>query len=369
MADSAAQDSSSTGGAIPSEENLRRLFDLSLDLLCVAGLDGYFKHINPAFTRALGYRAEDLLSKAFVEFVHPEDQAATIAAVEQLAQGLDIVDFENRYRAADGTWRWLAWRSTSVPEEGLIFAVARDITDHKRLQALATRQAGDLARSYADLEEFAAIASHDLQAPLRAVHNLADWIEQDLPDDVSPQAVEHLHTLRDRVDLMTSLVSDLLDYSRIGRQEEVIVRTDTAALVANITSLLGSPAGFDIVADASLPTFDTVQAALEQALRNLIANAFEHHDRDSGLIVVSAQRRDRMWEFRVADDGPGMPPDARARAFEPLWSSSSGVHRGTGMGLSLVKRIVERFGGRVWMEHGDGRGMTVCFTWPERITL
>jgi PAS domain S-box-containing protein len=100
------------GDTLPAEASRGRLFDL----LCIASLDGYFKNINPAFTRVLGYRAEDLPSKGFIEFVHPDDREATFAAVEQLAQGLDIVDFENRYRAADESWRWLAWkpRKTSM---------------------------------------------------------------------------------------------------------------------------------------------------------------------------------------------------------------------------------------------------------------
>jgi len=368
MDDPAAHDSPPTRQGLPPAESLVRLFDLSLDLLCIAGLDGYFKHVNPAFTRALGYRPEDLLSKAFIEFVHPDDHERTFAAVAQLAEGRDIVDFENRYRAADGSWRWLAWRSTSVPEEGLIFATARDVTDHKRLQELTARQADELARSNADLEQFAAIASHDLQAPLRAVHNLADWIEQELADDASPQVGEHLQTLRDRVDLMTRLVSDLLAYSRIGRHEEKLATTDTAALIAEITELLGVPEGFEVVAAPDLPTLDTIHAPLEQVLRNLIGNALDHHDGEGGTVRVAARRSDGMWEFTVTDDGPGIPAADHDKAFEMLWSTTSGDRRGTGMGLALVRRIVERVGGRVSIDPGAGRGTTIRFTWPEEIT-
>jgi len=369
MTDSAAAGPSSAGDALPAKEKLERLFDLSLDMLCVAGLDGYFKHVNPAFGRTLGYRDEDLLSKAFIEFVHPDDRADTIGAVEQLAQGLDIVDFENRYRAADGTWRWLAWRSTSVPEEGLIYATARDVTEHKRLQALAARQAKELARSNTDLQQFAAIASHDLRAPLRAVANLADWIEQEIGESASPEVVGYLSTLRERVDLMTQLVSDLLAYASVGRDEEIVASTDTRALVDTITALLGVPEGFEVIGDKSLPTLDTASTALEQVLRNLIGNAIHHHDRETGSVVVSARKALGMWEFSVTDDGPGIPTDLRDKAFEMLWSSSPGGRRGTGMGLALVKRVVERFGGRVWLADNHDRGTTVSFTWPEKVKV
>ena len=255
---------SGSSGRTPAVADLERLFKMSLDLLCIAGLDGYFKHVNPAFTRALGYREEDLLSKAFIEFVHPDDHESTLAAVGQLAEGLDVVDFENRYRAADGSWRWLAWRSTSVPDEGLIFAVARDITEHKQLQELAARQAEELARSNADLEQFASVASHDLQSPLRSVGNLADWIEEDLPADVPEKVSENLRTLRDRLEKMQHLVADLLLYARVGRDNEQAEHTDTAALVDAVAKLLGPPEGFEVVAAGDLPVFETTRTPLEQ---------------------------------------------------------------------------------------------------------
>lgn len=351
----------------PARAELDRLFNMSLDLLCIAGLDGYFKHVNPAFVRTLGYRHDDLLRKAFIEFVHPDDHESTLAEVAKLAEGIDVVDFENRYLAADGSWRWLAWRSTSVPEEGLIFAVARDVTGQKKLEELAVRQAAELARSNADLEQFAAIASHDLRAPLRAVSNLADWIEEELPADVPDAVAEYLQALRDRVDLMSQLVADLLAYSRVGRDIGATQVTDTAALVSSIAELLGPPEGFDVVKGPGLPVFETARSALEQVLRNLIANAMVHHDRRTGRVTVSAKELEGFWEFSVADDGPGIPQDDRENVFEMLWSATADGDRGTGMGLALVRRIVERVGGRVVLRAGESRGTTFRFIWPARI--
>jgi len=255
-----------------------------------------------------------------------------------------------------------------VPDEGIIFALARDVTEHKRLQALAARQAADLARSNAELEQFASIASHDLQAPLRAVRHLADWIEEELGENVPESVARHLQSLRDRVDLMSSLVGDLLAYSRVGREAEKIEPTDTASLVAAVAELLGPPEGFEIVASPDLPVLQTTRPALEQVLRNLITNAVTHHDRSTGTVSVSARDVGRFWQFDVTDDGPGIPIADRDKVFEMLWSHRADGHRGTGMGLALVKRIVERVGGRVWLEQVDGRGAMFCFTWPKRLT-
>ena len=166
---------------------------------------------------------------------------------------------------------------------------------------------------------------------------------------------------------MTELVGDLLAYSRAGRDGEAPKPTDTAQIVDTISELFGPPAGFEIVAQPGLPTLETAQTALEQALRNLIGNAIDHHDRDAGGVTVSARELDEEWEFSVVDDGAGIPPANHEKAFEMLWSSSTGKHHGTGMGLPLVRRIVDSVGGRVWIEPTDGRGTTVRFTWPKRV--
>lgn len=117
-----------------------RFFAMSLDMLCVAGMDGYFKWVNPAFER-LGYSHEELTTRPFVDFVHPEDVAATIAEVDKLKQGIPTVSFENRYRHKDGTYRWIAWKTMPDPDSGTLYATARDITEQKRTEKLLQQHA------------------------------------------------------------------------------------------------------------------------------------------------------------------------------------------------------------------------------------
>jgi PAS domain S-box-containing protein len=129
-----------------AERDFERMFNLSLDMLCIAGLDGYFKRVNPAFERALGYSSQELLSRPFADFVHPDDRAFTDEAIDQLSRGNELMEFENRYMCADGSARWLQWSSRPLPDEGVMYAVAKDVTDRKRAE-------GDLRRAQRAAEE------------------------------------------------------------------------------------------------------------------------------------------------------------------------------------------------------------------------
>lgn len=351
-----------------AEQDLDNLFNLSLDLLCIAGMDGFFKRINPAFEKLLGHSRQQLLSKSFLQFVHPEDRARTVEEVTHLAHGLPVVDFSNRYRARDGTYHWLDWRAAPLPSRGLIYAVARDVTEHRRIQDLINRQAAELARSNAALEQFAYAASHDLRAPLRAITTLTGWIEEKLGPDRGDEVGGHLAQLRSRAQRMELLTDDLLKYARAGRVHSEVASVDTAALVDEAVFLLGPREGLRVVVEPGMPVLETARAPLEQILRNLIGNALKYHDRPEGRVVVSARDQGELVEFSVEDDGPGIPEEFRSRLFKMFQKLESRDRvEGNGIGLALVKRLVESHGGQVWLDPATGRGATFRFTWPRRL--
>ncbi|MGE4322201.1 MAG: ATP-binding protein [Sphingobium sp.] len=247
-----------------------------------------------------------------------------------------------------------------------VVALFTDVTDRKEIDHRLRHQAHDLKRSNAELEQFAYVASHDLKAPLRGIENLASWIEEDLGDRLEGETRTNMDLLKSRVRRLESLLSDLLAYSRAGRDDAGTREVDTRALVTELAALISPPEGFRIEADASLPIVVAPQAALTQILQNLISNAVKHHpDPAHGFVHVKARSIGAMYEFQVRDNGGGIPEQFRERVFGMFQTLKPRDEvEGSGMGLAIVRKIVERQSGEVWLSDNETGGLVVHFTWP-----
>ncbi len=225
----------------------------------------------------------------------------------------------------------------------------------------------ELERSNAELDSFAYVASHDLKAPLRGIRNLAEWIAEDLGDKASEDTKENLTLLRGRVDRLDGLLESLLEYSRVGRRSDAIETVDSGRLATDITQYLAPRPGFSISVAEGMPTFEATRVPLEKVLRNLINNALKHHDLDKGSVAVSAVQKDEFIEFRVVDDGPGIPPEFHEKIFQMFQTlKPRDTVEGSGMGLAIVKKSVEAAGGTIHVESAPpARGTTFVFTWPK----
>ena len=254
---------------------------------------------------------------------------------------------------------------------GLALGIARqrDIERLRESEARAVERANALARITAELQRrnteldaFAYAASHDLRAPLRGIANLAQWIEEDLQQSLSDDTREMLALLRSRMHRMEALIEGILQYSRAGRVHEPPQHVDAAALVEEIVDLL-SPDTATVIADASLPELFTERVPLQQVLQNLIGNAIKHGG-PGVTITVSAEDAGSMWRFKVKDDGPGIPEELQGR----IWGIFQTLEprdktEGTGIGLSLVKKLVEAQGGTVAVHSRPAEGAAFTFTW------
>ena len=260
--------------------------------------------------------------------------------------------------------------SLQTAANGLAVLIARQRgAEALRRRALElARSAAALERSNRELSQFAYVTSHDLKAPLRGIANLAQWIEEDLGDDLPGGVREHLDLLRGRVHRMEKLIDGILEYSRVGRLDQRVEAVDAAALVREVVELLELPESTRVVAEPGLPRLTTARLPLFQVLMNLIANAARHGRRDAALVRVGARRVDGAVEFRVEDNGPGIPERFRERVwgvFQRL--DARDAVEGTGIGLAIVKKVVEGMGGTVRIGDGEGDtpGARFEFTWPD----
>lgn len=248
-----------------------------------------------------------------------------------------------------------------------VLASIVDISQRKRDEETLENYAGELERSNTELDRFAYVASHDLKAPLRGIDNLAQWIEEDIGETLPEASRKHLSQLKTRVHRMNSLLDDLLHYSRAGRVTGELEFVDTRALVEGIVELLAPPEGFRIRISDQLPSITTYRIPLEQCLRNLINNAIKHHDRPDGTITIRGEFHGGETVFVVEDDGPGIEPEFHERIFEMFQTLNPRDEReGSGMGLAIVKKIVDFHGGRIGVESAPGSGARIRFTWPAR---
>ncbi len=227
------------------------------------------------------------------------------------------------------------------------------------------RRQEELERSNRDLDQFAYVASHDLKAPLRAIATLAGWIEEDLRDQLTGDSKEQMRLLRSRVARMDALIEGVLHYSRVGRMESEGEEVDVGELLKEVIELQAPPPGFAVVVEPGMPTITTKRLRLGQVFSNLINNAIKYHHRGEGRIDVRAERRDGCYQFTVEDDGPGIAPEHHDRVFVMFQTlQPRDQFESTGLGLALVKKLVEEEGGKITLESEAGRGARFRFTWP-----
>lgn len=241
------------------------------------------------------------------------------------------------------------------------------VRERERLaQALA-----DTERSNRALDEFAHAISHDLKAPLRSVANYARWIEEDLGAQLTGEPRAHMELLRTQVERMRAMISGVLEYARSGKTRLAPEVVNTKAIVEEVIALLDPAESVTIDVATDLPTLVAEVAPLRQVLLNLIGNAIKHSQRPDAHVWVSAHDTGTAFDFSVRDNGPGIP----ARVQDKIWMlfhtlrprvTQDGGDDGTGVGLAIVRQLVERQGGKAWVESQEGKGATFHFLWPKQ---
>jgi two-component system sensor kinase FixL len=357
-----------------SEQQLRTITDCALDAIIMMDAGGNVVFWNPAAARIFGYQAQEILGQPIHEILVPPSLRSVFEA--QFLRFLRIGREDARgevleltARRKDGTEFPVEMALSSIQKGQTSQAVAilRDITDRKLTERHRTELLERLTGINRELKDFAYIVSHDLKAPLRAIRTLADWLRADYQDKLDAAGQENLQLLSSRVDRMQNLIDGVLQYSRIGRTEQGVVPVDLARLVPEIIENLAAPEHVSIRVENDLPIVEADATRITQVFQNLLSNAIKYLDKPQGDIVVGCVEQDEGWRFSVRDNGPGIAP----KDFERIFKLFQTLRRrdddeSTGVGLTITRKIVEMYGGKIWVESEVGRGSTFFFTFPKR---
>ena len=373
-------------------------FNTTLDMLCIAGFNGYFKQFSPTWSKVLGWSDDELKAHPFLYFVHEEDKASTLAAAAALSDGGKVVSFVNRYLCSNGQYRWIEWNSVGHSERRIIIAAARDITDKKNSEILlkqakeeaeaardlleernrellATQHVLEEARQQAEQatrakSEFLANMSHEIRTPLNAAIGFSELLQHSLQDE---RQIGYVKSISLAGKSLLRLITDILDLSRIeaGMMELHLSQVNLPVLFEEIREIFrqrveAKQLDFLIELEPGCPvTFLLDEQRFRQVLLNLAGNAVKFTDSGHITLHAGAKAPENNTDgpmdlfITIEDSGIGIALSDQETIFESFRQQSGQNNRkyeGTGLGLTISRKLVEIMGGRILLESSPGAG-------------
>ncbi len=358
-----------------SEERFRTMADTAPVMIWVSGTDKLFTYLNHVWLEFTGRTLEQELGNGWITGIHPEDLKDCLDTYNNAFDAGVAFMMEYRLKRFDGEYCWVLDKGTPRFNPDNTFAgyigscidisvLKQRTKELTRLTTILAQTTRLLQKRNQELDQFAYVASHDLKAPLRAIASLSEWMEEDLAEQLPSENLHQMKLLRGRVHRLEGLINGLLEYSRVGRIETASEMVDVEALLNGIIDLLAPPPAFTINIESGMPAFITKRSPLQQVFLNLISNAIKHHSRLDGRIQISVKDKGKYYEFAVSDDGYGIAPEYHEKVFVIFQTlEARDKKENTGIGLAIVKKIVEAEGGTITLESQVGAGCTFRFTW------
>jgi len=347
-----------------TSSELQGVFENIVDAYVIMDINGNILKFNEAATELFGYDIEQE-SLNVAKLIYREDfEYAMTSFAELQTQGF-FKNYEARVYTKSREVRWVHINASLVLDKnGIVIAaqgIVRDITDIRTLRLQKEKLLKRLEKSNDELQEYAHIVSHDLKSPLRSISALVSWTKEDNKgklDDASLQNFDHIEMTLEK---MEQLISDVLTYSSVGVSDAKDRDVDTYALVKELVDILYVPDHITVNIDKNLPTIKGDKTKLQQLFQNLISNAVKFSDKDEGKIDVKVKDLPSYFEFSVSDNGIGIKEKFHDKIFK-IFHSLNKSKDSTGIGLSIVKKIVDLYEGQIWLESEPGKGTTFYFT-------
>lgn len=350
-------------------------FEMSLDLLCVAGFDGYLKRVNAAWTKTLGWSVEELVARPSIEFVHPDDRQATLSAREGLKANEPLTGLHNRYLCKDGSYRWFEWRSVGHVERAVIYAIARDVTERREAERVL-QEAKDLKERMqrqlilsdrlASVGMLAAGVAHELNNPLAYVMANLDMLGEQLSEPSALTAAriaewgEAVREAQEGSNRIRKIVRGLKTLSRAEEERRQVIELRPVLELSVNMAFNEIRHRARLVKDyGATPLVEADDARLGQVFINLLINAAQaipegNSDANEVRIVTSTDALGRAV-IDIMDTGPGIPPELLSRVFDPFFTTKP-IGVGTGLGLSICHSIITSLGGEISASNREERG-------------
>lgn len=348
-----------------SFQGFRSLIENSPDAISLIDTHGEILYGSASTTKIFGYQPEELVGRNYLELIHPEDRDQSSRTLQEvLYKPPGPLQWDVRVRCKDGNYCWVESTISNLLFESEVQAMVvqqRDINARRASEEESQRYAQELARSNLRLEEFAYTAAHDLREPLRVISLYTELLMQKTPMDAN--ALRMAKFVVDGAARMSTLVDDLLSFASTGVHEPprgIDLEHAVAQAIQNLT--LAIKASGAIVSVDRLPVVQGNEIHLVRLFQNLLSNAMKYRSKDPVEIKVSAKQRGSDWVIRVEDNGVGIAPEDQARVFMPFIRLANRDIPGTGLGLAVCKKLVEGWGGAMWIESELGVGSTFCFT-------
>jgi len=320
--------------------------------------------VNQSFCAMSGYSEQELLGQTASELL--EYQQMTL--INDSSNSVDkkkTASFELKVRHKSGQTRhWLISGAPRYDERHRIIGsigIHLDITGHKQLELQKAQLLKELQVSNKELHEYAHIVSHDLKSPLRSVSALATWLREDHQDVLDENGFEQIQMIQDKIEGMDNLIDGILKYSSIGRKDHKEIEVNLNHVVKDIMGIIYIPSHVNIEITSPLPTIKADKTKIHQLFQNFLSNAVMHIEKKEGLVQIGCDESNSHWTFSIRDNGVGIPKEYHEKIFK-IFQSLGTKDGSTGIGLSIVKKIIDLYEGRVWLESEVGQGTTFYFT-------